>query len=389
MEVKIGKVKDRAKKLKLQHWILGAVIVLAIIAIAIGVQISRNKNRTYVSYDVEKSKDLSGEQMVGIESMQKGVFLYSRDGAKLVDPDGEVLWNVAYNMSNPIASVCGNCAAVADREEKKFYIFDGTGSANPIDTEYPIQKVSVANQGVTAVWMDDGTSDYIILYDVSGNVLVEMNTLTIASGFPVDIAISPDGKKLVTAYISFVDEEICTQLTFYNFGEVGANYVDGLVGLEKFEGRLMADVAFASNDRIVAFGDTGFVLYSMEEIHEKITEVEIAEPIVRVAYSEDYIGVMTETSVGGSNYAVSLYNGKGQSIEQKQFVEKYEHFQIDDQDVLLYNDLQIYVFRVNGKDKFSATVAKNINHIHSIDGKNRFLFVGDSVMERVRLIGEK
>lgn len=389
MEVMVNNMKDKVKKVKVRYIVIGAAVLLLIVAIIVGINMDKRQNRTYLSYDVEMSKELSGTQTDGIYSMTEGVFMYSRDGAKVISPDGKVVWDVSYNMSKPIAAVCGSCAAVADMDAKLLYIFDGTGSANPVETEYPIQKISVANQGVTAVWMDDGTRDYIILYDINGKRLVEMNTIISASGFPVDIALSKDGTKLLTSYINFEEEELYTQLTFYNFGDVGANYVDGLVGLEKFQDRLVGDVVFATNDIIVAFSDTGFVLYNMKEIQEKVTEVVITETIVSVAYNESYVGVVTDGTDSGGNHTAYIYNLKGELVDQRGFAEKYDHFQIDGSDVLLYDDLQIYIFRVGGKDKFSATVAKNVNHIYSVDGQNQFVLVGDNVLERIRLIGEQ
>ncbi len=380
---------NAVKKHKVRYIVLGVIFVAAVVLLVIGINQNKKKNRTYVSYDVEMSKELSGSQTDGIYSMKEGVFLYSRDGAKVIDPEGTVVWDVSYNMSNPIAAVSGSCAAVADMDGKKLYIFDGTGSANPVETEYPIRKISVANQGVTAVLMDDGTCDYIIIYDISGNVLVEMNTIISASGFPVDIALSPDGTKLVTSYVNFEEEELFTQLTFYNFGEVGANYVDGLVGLEKFSDSLVGDVVFAENDVIIAFSDTGFVLYNMKEVQEKVTAVTISETIVSVAHSDGYVGVVTDSREEGGNYGAYIYNFKGEIVDTKHFTERYDHFQIDGSDVLLYDDLQIYIYRIGGKDKFSATVAKNVNYIYSVDGQNQFILVGDSVLERIRLIGDK
>ncbi len=382
-------MKRQLKRVKLQYWLIGTAVLVFVVILCFVYYRHKQENRTYVSYDVEMSKELSGMVTDSLLPIKEGILRYSRDGATVFDEDGETVWNVSYNMSDPVAATCGSCAAIGDRGGKSLYIFDGTGSANPITTEYPIQKVEVANQGVTAVWMDDGSRDYIILYKINGSKLVEMNTITSASGFPIDIALSDDGTKLLTSYVNFEEEKMMTQLTFYNFGEVGANYVDGLVGLEKFENRLIGDVVFINNDTVVAFENTGVTVYRMEEIQEKICEIPISETIISIAYSDKYIGLLLDSKTGNGNYTARIYTTNGKLVDERSFVENYENFRIDGEEVLLYDNLQIYIYRIDGKDKFSATLAKNVNHIYSVDGKSRYVLVGDTVLERIRLIGEK
>ena len=52
----------------------------------------------------------------------------------------------------------------------------------------------------------------------------------------VAMALSQDGRKLVTSYLSLGNGKLESWVTFYNFGDVGQNYVDNMVGSYSFEG---------------------------------------------------------------------------------------------------------------------------------------------------------
>lgn len=382
-------MKNLTTKQKIKYLLILSAVLLAVLVFVIWLNVRKNRNRTYLTYDVTKSVELEANSSAGYMVLGNGVFRYSRDGASVIGRDGETVWNVSYSMSNPVADVCGKCAAVADKGGKNLYIFDGTGSANPVVTNFPIENISVSGQGVAAVWMNDGSQDYVSLYSKDGKVLVDMNTVIATSGFPVDVSISDDGTKIVTTYVNFVGENIVSQLTFYNFGDVGENYIDGLVGLEKYEGMLLADVEFLNSDVCVAFGEKGFDIFTMEEIPEKVISVEISEKIVHVAYSEKYIGVMTENVGQGERYTYRIYDTKGTVVDERRLDEKYDSFQISGSEVILYSNLQILIYRIHGTVKLSTSLAKNVNKVYSIDNGSAYLLVGDKYAERIKLIGEK
>jgi hypothetical protein len=44
---------------------------------------------------------------------------------------------------------------------------------------------------------------------------------------------------------------------------------------------------------------------------------------------------------------------------------------------------------VGGKDKIQIEMKRDLRYVATIDGVNEFVFVGDTFLERVRLVGEK
>ena len=367
---------------------IGAAVLLIFLMVFIA---RRNKNnRTYMNFDViGKATEFSETSEVHYLPSAKGVFRYTRDGAEIVTVKGKSVVTVPYNMNKPSGDTCGNSAAIGEIGGKSLVILDPNGTVSMVTTAYPIVKVQVASQGVTAVWMNNGSEDYIQLYKADGSTLVAMSTLVATSGFPVDIALSNDGSKLVTAFASFKEEHLQTQLSFYNFGDVGGNYVDGLVAVQIFKDEMIADVEFTDNDTVVAFGDAGFRIYDMEEIADLKHDIKVEEPIKTVACSDQYIGIIVESNAKGGNYIVRIYGKDGKLLDEKSIMEGYSEFGFSGKDAILFNDSELYIYRVGGKDKIQIEMKRDLRYVATIDGVNEFVFVGDTFLERVRLVGEK
>ena len=355
--------------------------------IAYGVHTYRLQSRTYETYDITDSRTLSGISVSGYLDTEDGILRYTRDGASVTDGTLTEVWNISYNFSNPIADTCGHYTVLSDKEATTLYIVAGDGDYTKITTEYSIEKCVVASQGVTAVWMDDGEQDYITVYDADGNILCDLKTLTNVSGFPVDMAISEDGTKLVTDFVDFEDETMVSEITFYNFDEVGENYQDKLVGQYLYKETLCADVRFLGNDTVVVFGTDGFRLFQMEEIPVVTAEVAVAETISLVACSEDYVGLLVE-SEKDSGSMVRIYNTEGVLKEEREISGSYSHFQIENDCLLIYNDTQLNVYRIDGNTKIETELDKSADYIREADEQSRFLIEGEAYAEIIRLIGE-
>lgn len=375
-------------------YVLIAALVLVVAGVVFGIWMNRRADRrTYAAYDVIKTKQLPFTSVNGTLPIRGGVMRYSRDGAEAIDQNGESLWNVSYNMANPVADTCGRYAAIGDSGGVSLYILDGSGAFESVTVNHAIVRVAVAANGETAVLMDDGIDAYIAIYHANGQCVVDMNRVTSVDGFPLDLAISEDGSKLVISYAYFVDDVIRSQVVFYNFGGVGRSY-NGMVGkaesvTTKYEDNLYADVEFVTNDRVAVFGDRSTLLYEMEEIPSlEPTEIEYNGTLRRFAFSNQYIGFLSEErDAGHITFAVTLYDTNGKQVERRQVDSYYSGFRIDGKDVLLYSDVSLYIYRIKGKDKYKSSVTQSITYCYATDKDTNFVIISDNKFNRIRLIG--
>lgn len=377
---------------KYKWHIIGGAAALAVLIIVLSVYISRRNRdrRTYENFDVVgKTTEFAETSEAHYLPSAKGVFRYTRDGAEIVDQKGKTVVAVSYNMNRPYGDTCGNSAAVGEVGGKSLVIIDPNGNSTPITTAYQIVKVQVASQGVTAVWMNNGDEDFIRLYQADGKVIVDMNTLVSTSGFPIDFSLSNDGTKLVTAFASFKEDHLQTQLSFYNFGDVGGNYYDGLVAVEIFADEMIADVEFVNNNTVAAYGDKGVRIYDMEEIADLRHEITSDTPITMVSYSDSCVALVVENSGEGANFLARIYDLEGKLLDERGIAELYTDFLIDGNDAIMFNDSEVYIYRIGGKDKIRVNLTKGLSYAAALNGTNEYLFVGDTYLEKVRLVGDK
>ena len=203
------------------------------------IHMNRLKNRIQAQITLDddfivpdtKSESELYTNLVGYKAGGEKLFVYSNDGAKALDSSGDALWEVSYQLENPDVAYCENMASVADIGGKSVYVVAENGIPYNYEVIYPIIKHEVAKQGVTAVLLDNGTEDFIQLYDINGTLRVDINTKTKIDGIPIDIALSPDGKKLVTLYVTFQGNAMICKATFYNADEV--EKIKSIISLDK------------------------------------------------------------------------------------------------------------------------------------------------------------
>ena len=286
--------KIRKHRLKIIKIILLLLALAAVAALGI---FFFQKLRKYNSYTVEKSverQDTAGSQFLAYGN---GFIKYSNDGAIYTDANDEVYWNQTYEMKEPMADVCEDYVALADRGGTEIYIMNQAGMQGKIETPMNISGISVANQGVVAVWMESDGENYIRMYDKNGKNLVSGAFYTEKSGYPLDISLCNDGKKLAVSMLTVNNGEVCSTIKCYNFGSVGQNEIDYMVGSFDYPDVIIPQIEFTDNNRLVAFGDSKIILFSGTQKPEPDDEIALNQEIKSVFTSENYIGIIYNNDV--------------------------------------------------------------------------------------------
>jgi hypothetical protein len=383
-EQSIREYGNRKKRYKRRRNFIITTLLLALVIVG-AVYIIKLYNRSYQSYEVQKTVDVPGENAAGYLSYGEAVVKYSKDGAVAIDKDGNLLWNVSYNMSDPIADTCGKYVVIADRGSNTINVLNGKGSAGSYSTAYDIIKVEVASQGVVAALMEEGEKNFITLYDLDGTDLGEIETTVSGEGYPLDISLSDDGKKLVTSFLTISNGTVIDKVSFYNYGEVGQNMTDRFVGGWAFdEGIIVPRVAFVNNDTVCIYKNDGFKIYSMEQIPSNTFEKELEGRIQSILYNDKYTGVVLEALEGTSKHLI-LYDLSGKKVLDKVLDFDYDNIFMTDEEIIMYGKSSCIVMKTNGKVKFRSTFEGNLEGFYPINNLDRYFLVNETKVSELLL----
>lgn len=370
--------------------IIAFVCVFAIAVICV-FMISAYKNRVFNSYRVLSEIKRKDSNTVKYMKFKSGLLKYSRDGASGMDSDGTVLFNGSYELHNPSADVCGDYAAIADIGGKEIYVYNGNDSGTRVEVTLPIMQVHVANQGMIAVLLEDKESNVIQLidpYSKTDGMIVNKRTVVQKNGFPIDIDISEDGKKMVTSYMSVQNGIIQSKVTFYNFGEVGKNKVGGIVGMQDFGDEVIGKVEFVNNDTVCVFGEKSYSIFRMKQESEQIEKKELGKEIKSIFSSEEYIGFVLKNSDGDKKYQVVVYQLDGSNVLDYNVDYKYDTVELYNDEIIFVSGLECNILKINGVEKLHCIFDQNVSYVIPQSSYNKYFLINDKTIDIIKLTEE-
>lgn len=359
--------------------------VFAVFAVAVfaGYLINSLVNKEYTAYETVSSVPRQDSDTVKYAYYQDGTILkYTRDGASAIDATGNVLWNGSFELNNPEADICGSYVVIADIGGKEAYVFNGKDSGIKITTLSPILEAEVARQGVVAVVLENQDSNEIQLLNPierENSLLVKVPTNVAADGYPVDISLSDDGKKLVTSYVTTESGKLKNKVTFYNFGEIGKDKVNNIVGGVDYGDTVTARVEFLDNNTVCLMQQKGLVLYSMPELPEETAVLEAGADISSVLYNKDTVGYVADDKL-------FLAGFKGNKKLELTIDWDYDKAELIGEDIIFRSELSCHVLRLGGSVKLSCPFDKNILYMFPTEKKDYYIFIDENNIEEVRLM---
>jgi hypothetical protein len=375
------------RKRKHKQVITAITIVVIIVSLSIiGFFVKLFLSKNYTKYEVLHKTERSDTSFAEYRSYGSGILKYSKDGATAMDGSGNLLWNGPYEMKDPIIDITEKYVAIADRGYDTIHIFNGNGGMTTVNTNNRIVKIDVANQGVVAALLDGPDVNYIQLFTEEGGMLIDIRTINEKDGYPVDISLSQDGRKLVTSYVSILNGVTQSKVTFYNFGGVGQNYIGKVVGGFDFGQTIVPDIEFINNDTVCAFGDDKFSIYSMKEKPQLVYEESLPAEVKGVVHSEKYVGLVLNNLDGEDKYRIVVYDLKGKVIFNKTTSLDYNKILISGEEIILYSDTEWDIWNLSGRKKFQYTFDTNIYSILPVNNQDKYILVDDTNMNEIKLV---
>lgn len=339
---------------------------------------------TYGAMNVLESREMKNLTDSVCTQFGDGVVSCSGDGVAYWNQEGHELWNQACQIKKPIIQVRGDSVLVADRNGSDIYVFETKGLKGEIHTSRPIERVSVSEQGIVAAILRDDNMPLVVCYDATGNILVEHQTSFSNTGYPLDVALSPDGEMLIVSYLMVETEAMTTKVVFYDFGEYSESKTDYIVAQQEFSDTLIPSLSFLNKKQMVLAGEKALYFYEGVKEPELIQKVAIEGEIGNVVYGENRVAVLVESQE--SEVRLMVYDGRGNIVVDEKVEGAYETIRLYDERVILFEDKKCAIYSEDGVCKFQGEVSMNIKEIMPVAGLNKYMVISTSGFHKVQLV---
>lgn len=380
--------EEVVKKKIRRHKIRGAVLILVIMMIAIAVYavvLRVIDNYDYKSYAITNSINRDDIESSKYVAFADGYVRYSNDGISYYKSNGKVIWNQTYSMQNPAVSICGNSIAVADINGSSAYSFNADGQVGKADTSMPILQIEVSSGGKIAAVLEDTNANYINMYDTNGDKIYSVKTTLSGDGYPLDISISSDAKKLIASFIKVSGDEIKTNVVFYNFSDVGKNETERVVGGFNYDDVIVGDVKFIDDTQAVAVGENVVSIYKIKEYPSLEHTIEINNEIEKIFYSDKYIGMILDNSDSGDPYKLVVYNMSGKEVFDTTFAVQYTDIKFDGKSVVMSNSSTFVLMNMKGKVLADIDFDMPVINVLPIGNRGSYTLVNSKYIQTIRL----
>lgn len=313
------------KERKSRRWVILILILLAAVAVAafflsdrFGTMLKRGTSYTLAKTGNTVALERDGSTMT--ENLGDLILRANKEGVRGITAEGQVRWDVAYTMSRPYLSVAGTYAAVADRRGQEAVIIDQNGTATRVTAENPILFHGVNEAGILALVTIEEDGHSITLYSFDGSKLLKRRTYEKRDGVPVALALSADGQRMTTSFLSYAGTSLSSTVTAFDLSSSGTGLKDRILGSKKFDDTLISDLYYIGN-HCVYIGDHRIGALDTSSGCEESWEENLKYQIRAVAFGEEAFAVALGQGMAGTGSAAEfdfwIYNGRGSILSKK------------------------------------------------------------------------
>ncbi len=391
MEEKEQEQKTKRKKPKLSKPMRTVLIALASVVIIVVAFVLWRILAKYDAVEVRNTRPRTDSEQTEYMDFNGNLLAYSRDGIFYTDYEGNLIWNESYEMNQPVIETCQNYLLVYDRSGMQIRIMSSSGMAGSISTTLPISAADVSSSGTIAVLMQENAVAYLHVYDVNGNLLASGETHMNKGGYPMDIAISADGTRLMVTMLDLASGAVQSTINFYNFGNAGIDQTNNLMGTFTYGNMVIPEVDYVKDDRAIAIGDSEIVIFGTGEKPKSESEIYISEEIKSVFHNNDYIGVITDSvnEAGEPANELRVYNLRGKQLFSKIFEEGYNdcYFMKNGESVITDGQV-LSIYNKYGVQKFHYDFGEGIYRMIPWEGSRNYVLIHKETIERIRITKE-
>ncbi|MBR1930338.1 MAG: hypothetical protein IJ833_02530 [Lachnospiraceae bacterium] len=376
--------KDKIMRHKLANFYRIALIAVVLMAV-IALIVVQYKRHIYTGYDIVTTVERDKASESVDVRLGNAILTYSKDGAHCTDSKGNVSWNQTYQMQDIKVATCQDVAAIGNYNGREIYVANTSEQLGTIATTMPIRNMAVAANGNVTAILADTDITWINTYSPQGELLYYGQTHMSNSGYPVAISLSPNGELLAVSYIYVDAGVIKTNIAFYNFGPVGANQSDYVVGVQAYTDLLVPHIQFMNNETAFAVGDSRLMIYKGSQKPVSAAEYLYNDQVQSVFFSEKYIGLVFLSDDMENRYRINVYDVNAQEVGSYYFDIEYDDIIFTADNMVIYNQTECVILTYDGVEKFHGNFSKTVNQVLPVGNSYKYLMVTDNSIDTIQL----
>ncbi len=382
-EQKQSNYKDKIRKHKLTSIYRVLLVVAALVAVVVLIMV-QYKRHVYTGYDIVSSVERESSSEAVDMRLGDAIFTYSKDGAHCADEKGVVSWNQTYEIQDIKVSTNQDAVAIGNYNGRDIYVSNTQKQLGTITTTMPIREISVAATGYVTAVLADTEVTWINTYSPEGELIYSGQTHMHNSGYPAAIGLSPNGELLAVSYVYVDAGTLKTNVAFYNFGPVGDNQSDYMVGGYTYTDLLVPEVGFLNNEVAYAVGDSRLMIYKGGQKPVLEAEYLYEEEIQAVFSNNNYVGLVF-LSDKESRYKLEVYNASAKKVGTYYFDIEYSDIFFEKDCFVIYNETECVINTYAGMEKYNGNFTKSVNVMIPTKTAYKYILVTDTTIDTVQL----
>ena len=376
-------LKIRLPEDPLTKGLIGMIIM--VLAFALIGYWSYNRIHLFEGYDIRRSASRQDAEGTRCELLGRTLVKYNNDGVFASDLAGRLKWSSAYSMQTPMSEICGGKMIIYEELGSHVLILSAEGTEGTYQVPQPIRKAVVSRSGVAAMILDNDTQTLIEMYTPSGSEIASIRTTLGETGYPLDLALTPNGKRLVVSYMALENGKLCGRIVMYDFSGYSGKDQEHISASFSYPETVFPDVFIMGESRAAAIGDDRFVVYTGASKPAESAGVMLEKEVVSCFYDEKAIGFIFRSDDTENRYEIDAYSFSGRHLMRSDFNFEYEDVRMESGEVLLHDSGNIYVYRTSGKQKLAAGYDKEVVYFRQIPGLRDYLVITPDSLDQIRI----
>ena len=342
----------------------------------------------YTDYESLSQKEMVDSAQTKYEEFEGGFVAYSLDGVSYIDRNGDVLWNESYEMLHPVVRKCEGHIVVYDRQGTMIKSLDKLGVQTTIYTTMPVTEADIAENGSIAVLMQEGDTGHLQIYNVAGQISASGEMHLSSGGYPIDLALSHDGKRLAASAMDLVNGEVRAKLIYYDFGSVGAEKDKYIVATVTYSDTVMPEIDFVKGDRLLCICDKGVHIFDNKDNPEEIENITSPGQIISIVHNDSYIVMVAnrQNEEGRIEETMWIYSLSGRPVSEIVLEDSFEDIYITDDNAVILSDGQnVSIYNLFGVKRFSYSFTDAVFKMLSTGRYREYILIRTGSMERIKV----